>query len=300
MYLSSVPILRLQFITLMKKHFSYLVLLAFSAFLISSCDIIEEPVRQGGGNTGGGGGEVEEAVQRVLIEKFTGHRCNNCPNAEVTSTQIKNTFGDKIVVVSYHVLDNFAGPTSKLPDDWRTPEGTAIFNFYRFFGIPVGMVNRLNYTSTGTGHMKQHGGWATHVQSELDNDPLFDIRIKTEWDNASRNASVDIDIEALENYSEELVLSVFVIENNIIAPQTLPNYDVDEEYVHNYMFRQSLSHHFGEDIGTNIWARGAVETYSKSEQLGSGLEASNLYIVTFLRNKANHKVVQVAQKKLID
>ncbi|MCH8546758.1 MAG: Omp28 family outer membrane lipoprotein [Cryomorphaceae bacterium] len=290
----------LLFDYLMRKQFFTYLLLVFGVLFISSCDYIDEPIRQGGnGGTGGGGGETEEAVQRVLIEKFTGHRCNNCPNAEGSSTQIKNSFGEKIVIVSYHVLDNFAGPTNNLPQDWRTPEGTSIFNFYRFFGIPIGMVNRLNYTSNGTGHMKQHGGWASHVQSELNNDPLFDIRIETEWSNSSRNAKVDVDIEALENYSEEVLLSVFVIENNIIAPQILPSYDIDEEYVHNYMFRQSITHHLGDDIGTNVWARGTIENYNNSDQLGSDIEPSNVYIVAFIRNKSNHKIVQVAQKKLM-
>ncbi len=272
------------------------ITLAVVSVMAMSCDIIEEPIKQNGG-----GGEVingDETTRKVLIEKFTGHLCNNCPNADVTSNQIKNLYGDDVVFISYHVLNNFARPTPAAPNDWRTSEGTSIFEFYRFVGIPIGMVNRINFTSTGTGHQVQHGGWASIVQQEIDTDPLFQIDIEGEWNRP--NVDVSVSVEALENYGNNVRLSVFFTQDNIVAAQLLPSYDLDTAYVHNYMFRFALTNHLGDPIGDNIWARGARETFSESRTIGPDYDPENMHVVAFIRDETTHRVLQVERKKITE
>lgn len=284
----------------MRKYIANIFTAAAFILLSSACDVIEEPLKSTGNGSNNGSNNGDEVSQKVLIEKFTGHRCNNCPPAEVVSGQIRNSFGDDVVIVSYHVLSNFAGPTPVTPDDWRTAEGTAILNYYRFVGIPIGMVNRMNYTTNGTGHQLQSGAWPSAVQQEVNNDPLFRIDINGTWDAGSRNADVKVDIEALENYSGNVRLSVFVTQDNIIAPQVLPDYSIDTTYVHNYMFRFALTNHLGDAIGEDSWPRGTLDTYTSNKTIEPEYDADNLYLVAFIRNEATHKVLQAERKKLTD
>lgn len=263
---------------------------------MASCDVIEEPVidNQGGGGVVNG----DEVTRKVLIEKFTGHLCNNCPNADITGGQISSQFGEDVIFISYHVLSNFARPTADAPNDWRTPEGTSIFEFYRFVGIPIGMVNRSNYTTNGTSHHIQHGGWASVVQQEVDTDPLFRIDINGTW--SDPELDVDISVEALENYGDRVRLSVFVTQDNIVAAQLLPSYDLDTAYVHNYMFRFALTNHLGDPIGEASWTRGLRESFTENHTISNDHDPNNLHIVAFVRDESTHKILQVERKKVTD
>jgi hypothetical protein len=270
------------------------LLTVFPMLIFSACDIIDEPVKN---NTGGGGGNNgDKTVQNILVEKFTGHRCNNCPSAEVTAKQLKDQYGDQLVFISYHVMDNFAGPTPDKPKDWRTPEGTAIFNFYRFFGIPVGMINRMDYTSSGLAHHKSHGTWGGLIQGIINNEPVFELSVTTEWSN--RNSEVHIDVTALQNYSDAVKLVVAATESNIIAPQTLPDYSTDEEYVHENMFRFSYNNTFGTTLKSG-WGTGDVESVSFQKQVSQDHNENNVYVVAYIYNEATHKVLQCVRVPLL-
>jgi thiol-disulfide isomerase/thioredoxin len=99
----------------MNKNISILaaVLIAASMF---SCDKIEPPYRQGG---------VVTAERKVLLEDYTGSRCVNCPSAARIAHDLKQVYGENLIVLGIHT-GFFAFPfPPQFPLDLRTPAGEA-------------------------------------------------------------------------------------------------------------------------------------------------------------------------------
>ena len=87
----------------MKKISGILALLALSALLITSCDIIEEPflVPVAGSNDTI---PVVEKVRKVLLEDFTGQKCPNCPEAAEIAHNLKTIYGEQLILLTVHAF----------------------------------------------------------------------------------------------------------------------------------------------------------------------------------------------------
>ena len=74
-----------------------------SGFLLTCCDTIEPPFLQSNSQT---------SQKIVIIEKFTGHKCSNCPAATIKIKELQELYQDAIIPVSIHPqLDTtYAGP----------------------------------------------------------------------------------------------------------------------------------------------------------------------------------------------
>lgn len=278
---------------LVSNYLFWLSLLAFPFF--QSCDIIDNPVKE---NPGGGGGNGETVEQRVLIEKFTGHRCNNCPNADADVSLIKLAYGDRVSFISYHVLENFAGPNPILPTDFRTPEGNFISDFFQIIGIPTGMVNRIDYTASGTAHRKPSGAWANFMDSELSRVPIFDIKINPQWNASNRSSSVEIVLECVNNFSNDVEVVVSAIENGIVAGQLMPNNSINQNYVHESVFRFSYTPAMGVMIQNN-WIVGDQDTLSVQRNVSADFDENNMKIVAYVKQASNQRILQVFEVPLL-
>ena len=85
--------------------------LIYSIFIISfisSCDIIEEPYLNN--NAGGVDTSSNQYVKNILIEDFTGHLCQNCPDAARELEAIHDVYGAQIIGLAIHVGNGFARP----------------------------------------------------------------------------------------------------------------------------------------------------------------------------------------------
>ena len=63
--------------------------------LAVGCDYVSDPVAPG---TSGGPPPDGTVRRRILLEDFTGHRCNNCPSAHLVAAQLEAAFGDDDVM----------------------------------------------------------------------------------------------------------------------------------------------------------------------------------------------------------
>ena len=64
-----------------------IILLIFLCIL-SACDKIDPPYTEDCNQT---------AKKTVLIEKFTGHKCSNCPEASRKIDELKECYGDNLI-----------------------------------------------------------------------------------------------------------------------------------------------------------------------------------------------------------
>ncbi len=109
-----------------------------------------------------------QTVKRVVIEKFTGQTCTNCPQGIVAMDKIEKDFGDQVVPVALH---SYQG------DTFDNPKSRQLAEFLGMTAAPSGRVNRgdiispLGTDGKGNGSFTNYDptvpSWYDNVVSEL-------------------------------------------------------------------------------------------------------------------------------------
>ena len=78
-------------------------------------------------------------VKKVLIEDFTGHTCQNCPEAseEIHTLQQINAYTDRVIAIAVH-SGFFSDVNPTFTTDFTTNEGTVIHDFFGVSSYPRG------------------------------------------------------------------------------------------------------------------------------------------------------------------
>jgi hypothetical protein len=279
---------------MMKKIFRILVLLTLAAFLIPSCDIVDEPylVPVGGGNTP----PPAANIRKVLLEDYTGQKCPNCPQAAEVAHNLKAIYGEQLVILTVH-----AGPYS-VPDasgnftaDFRTPEGTELNAFFGFPGYPMGMVDRTEY---GGMRILLKDSWEAAVEIQASLDPVAAITITNNYTSGTRGLECTLETEFLETIVGTFNICVFITESGIISPQQTGQ-GVNLTYEHNHVLRASMNGTWGEMVGEDGQAvAGVTLTNSYTYFLPEEWNAANCTVVAFIYNTTTNEVVQAEEKGL--
>lgn len=279
-----------------------------ASFSLVSCDVIEAPYTEGNG--------LDTAIcppqnfvanqnhtRKILLEDYTGHTCGNCPDAAETAQNLKNTYGDQIVILAVHV-GFFAEPYPANPDDeyltdFRTMVGNDLDDEFGLSaaGLPRGMVNRKE--SSGS-PVLAHTAWASVVQGIVNNAPEADVQILTKYDEETRTACADVNVELLNSFSDELKVCVFLTEDSIVdwqkdygaSPSDIP------DYVHRHALRASFNGTWGTSFGTAPYSSGDANIFRYSLVLDEAWDENHCGIVAFVYNASSLEVIQAEETHL--
>ena len=298
----------------MKKIIYSLFLLS----IISSCEVIEGPYMTGNG--GGVDTNSNQYVKNILIEDFTGHLCQNCPDAARELEAIHDLYGSQIIGLALHVGSTFARPyplsQPKFTYDFRTKWGEELDGFFNISdaGLPKGMINRIDYPND---HRKNKGQWLASVQQELDKEVVFGLNITSSFD--GNNSIIDISTDALKNITGDYKLVVCLTENEITNWQK-DGVIEDENYIHNHVLRSLITSAWGDDVSlsTNI-SNGESYTHNYSVNLADlenfnidysnntlfqgngesgGWNQNNISILAYIYDNSNYEILQVEYASL--
>lgn len=259
------------------KNIFTLTLTTLTIILLVSCDKIDVPLENGTGNT-----VVNDSttVRRILMEEYTGHWCSNCPQGAAEMQRLVNVYGSQIIPVSLHAGNTtFNAPhpgSGSYETDFRTPDGNAYAAQFQPFGLPSGMVSRLN-----NGTAIAFSQWEAEIISLKDLDPVAEIEIATTYNSGNREVTIDVQTSWLldggagTNYK----LQVYIIEDHIIDWQldgstNVPNYD------HRHVFRGAVNTTWGEAISTTT--QGSIDNKSYTYTLNANWDENNCEIVAFI------------------
>lgn len=286
----------------MKIIFSKTILAILAIFIsitFFSCDEIKNPLKE---KTGTCGDEtLPTPLKKILVEDYTGHTCGNCPRAAEQMHNLIETYCDYIVPISIHV-GYFAVPqeAAGFPEDFRTAEGTVLDNYFgnSNAGLPNGMVNRTKFDGNT---ILPHSSWAAAIEEQLLQTPQANIILNTELNTATQEYTSSIDIEILKNITGNYNLSVFIVEDSIIAPQK--DYDADpshiDDYVHMHMLRLSLNEAWGDKIIDGQANFGDIMSKKYIFTLPINLVPKNCSIVCFIHNTETKEIIQAESEKII-
>lgn len=245
-------------------HYIYTVLL----LLLASCSHIDEADRL----IYVAPADVNCAV---LIEDFTGQRCVNCPAATVEIEKLQEQYGrENVIAVGIHSGPFGHRTTMSSPRMPLTTEtGDA---YYRHWGVesqPGTMVNR-----TG-GIIYDPSQYAAAVHAALQKPTPLTLHISTV---TTADGQLTVTVEALSAEALSGKLQVWLTEDNITGTQYMPDGSSNAAYVHQHVFRTSLTADLLGDTFTVSATEPATATYSTT--LDDTWKTADLNIVAFVYN----------------
>lgn len=219
-------------------------------------------------------------VQRAYVEKYTGPRCSNCPNADVTLAGIHN---DNVVMVS---INHPTGQGMPYPDqpDLRTDGGNAWDAWFGINAIPAAYLNRNRST--------QYQGSMSNIVNDINEALTINptVAMEAEAHNVSGKVNITVNLQFMKEYRDEVTLTVALVEDSLCYKQLLPDGSYDENYVHNHMLRKVITGFWGRNVEA-IGAEGEALTGSLSFTPDDDIVLANSHIVAFISDKGTRKVL---------
>ena len=277
----------------MKRHLS--ILLFPILILMAGCDKIspdQYTVPTGGVSTGGSTGSDWESgiAHGVLVEKYTGPHCVNCPDADVTLDAMHEQFGDKLVVISINHPDGQGEPYPNQPD-MRTAVGTAWDRYFGVNTIPAAFLNR-NKGTQYSGSMDNIGG---DIAAALATDPRISVAIPT-VDIAGDTLHIGVRVDVFRPV-DAVTLTLALTEDSLAYRQSTPQ-GIVSNYVHNHMLRDVVTDTWGDDIPLNGYAgESKIKTYTYI-LTDNTVQLRNSHLVAIICDKATREVLNCSQTDL--
>lgn len=275
------------------------VLLFALVLLGTGCDVVESPYGQS--NTGGGGSTGDTIVRNVLLEDFTGHHCTNCPDGHREAEALKNVYGDRLIILGVHV-GIYASSTIWGPEytyDFRTPVGDDLSLFY--LGTPnptqpIGMVNRAPYNGQKPVSV---GNWGAAISTAVTEDAIAGLKVtNVSYNTSSRLISVDTETEFVQNYTANVRLAAYIVEDSIVKPQLDNGVDI-LNYTHRHVLRASMNGMLGDDLGGNHTQGEKINRSFSGTLVPADADPAHTSVMLILVDDVTKEVIQVIDKKIL-
>lgn len=190
--------------------------------------------------------EPAEVNRPVLIEDFTGQACVNCPNATAAIHELQETYGEEnVIAVAIH-CGPFAHLRSNMGNAFLSDLGTKLGDeYYTHWNIEAQPGVKINRGAP----IYDTNQYAAAVANELKKTSTVHFDAVEFSNNA-----VLVDLSSSDRVEGRL--QVWIVEDSINAkdPQTkyqqfMPDGSRRQDYVHNHVFRASLTNDaYGEPV----------------------------------------------------
>ena len=211
------------------KNLNIYCLILFALSLFAACDHIDDDEKLIYV-------KPAEVARNVLIEDFTGQ---NCPIATQTIAELQEAYGNaRVVAVAIH-SGPFARSARGVPYAMTTETGEEYYSYWRLDRQPIGIVNRRGPSD--------YTDWGTQVHEEMSKPTRVDISIWVDFDKDSRRADISVSALGVEGTLDGK-LQVWLTEDGITAPQSMPDGTTNQQYIHNHVFRNAVNGTWGSDF----------------------------------------------------
>lgn len=258
------------------KHLYTLLLVGVT--LMASCDPVDSDKRFV---------EMPAAtIQRnVLIEDFTGQRCIYCPGATDAITKLQATYGaDKLIAVAIH-----AGPLAVKPTPisvgLRTDIGDTYYTHWSVPNVPKAIINRR-------GGILAKNAWAGKIYDEFAQTTTVSIELNCQYSAAERRVEIETGLKTLIT-EEKGRLQLWLIEDEIVAPQLFPDNRLEKNYIHNHVLRAAVNGEWGKELTLTF---NQVHKDKTTYTLPNGILPEKAWIVAFFYNESG--VLQAVRQKI--
>lgn len=253
--------------------------------------------------------EITNQAQNILLEEYTGHRCNNCPDAAIIAHDLAANNPDRVFVAAVHAspggmssFQQFDPNASSFYTNHTNDEGLGYGEHYQngfnFFGNPQGTVNRKIVDNK---MFDFSGTWGTRVSNLLNNSEV-EVFIQSHFNfyEATNGGFLHVHFEKNSNINQNINAVVYVIRKERIDWQVMPDNSYNPDYIHK-------SSHLG-SINNSKWGR---QIFNSSSSMGDKVvldydylvpvdeEVSNLHFLIYAYDTETYEVLQVIKQELI-
>jgi len=242
---------------------------------------------------------VPAQSKNVLIEDYTGDRCDNCPNAQSASITIVNANPGRVSVLGIHCT-GLAAPYTGYPD-YRTANGTQLMSY--FFGVggpsslPTGAIDRILQSFTSPPSVATpYALWSNYVTSEMALTPKAALTFNNKnYDPSTRTLSTSITTSFPTTSADTFYVSAAVIESGFRGVQELPT-RFDSNFVFEHVLRKLMLPYNGLNIANSPIA-GTTVSAKFTTILDPSWNADSCKIVAFVHHRSaiNNSVEQVQE-----
>jgi len=242
---------------------------------------------------------AKTVVQKIYIEEFTGHHCNNCPDgAEILHTMMSQD--PTIIATAIHCL-SFAN-AGKPPFDYnyKTPMGSVVCEDFNIKSLPKAMINRIENGANGWGFDKIK--WQSEVAKIDRNNIRAGIELKCNVDETKQEIDAKVSVTIIKEIKNPAQLCVVLQQDGIISGQVKGD-DIIEKYLHNHVLRTSFNRSYGIKLTPNGIVK-AQNKYTTSFKLSYANNfpysnfptvIENCSVVAYLIDMETKEVIQVEQ-----
>lgn len=283
------------------KRFTIILAALFAITNFVSCDKIEPDENgnyvtySGAAGTWEDGSPVADHTHRAFLEKYTGPKCNNCPKGDEKIHEAMEEFGDKFIPVSIHDYSNFGTPVGANSPDLRTEVGNRWSKFFGIIGYPSALINRQKDGSGAWDVFAPTSSLITAVNTVVDETAKIAVEVNAAYDEMGDVVSITTGIEFLEDISEQLTLTVLVIEDSIIAGQIMPDLSENLEYVHNHIFRAVVTDAWGFPVDAGEQTTGTAKKLKLRYKMNPAWKMEHCHIVAFVSYYDSRCILNSAQ-----
>lgn len=271
-------------------------------FIISSCDIITDPIPDGLNPTDTTVTEEDESKRRILLEDYTGHYCGNCPGAALLARQLHDIYKEQLIIMGVHAGFFADLHGSKYTTDFRT-EASEEYDLH--FGVsakgnPNGLINRAKIINSSN-PITLPADWSTAIE-QIKND-LAKVKITFTKTQNGDKFDVKADVTILEELSGTYNLVFCLTEDSIIAYQKNyaadaggdPNYPTPEasDYVHRHVLRDNLNGTWGTELFNGTAAVNEVYTVNVNNYApDADWDLDQLHLIAFVFDNSSSSPTQ--------
>lgn len=194
--------------------------------------------------------------KKVLIEEFTGHQCQYCPDGHKRVDQLIAANPGKVYGVNIHT-GGYAGVGGSYTKDFKTTDGDAIaaISGMSISGYPAGAVNRTactvcnngcNGTNPPSGLAMGRGCFTYATSPILTQNSYVNIAGQANLNTATRVLTINIEAYYTAAGPASNKLTVMLLQDKIMGPQSggsqwYPAMMVGSNYTHNKALRDVLT-----------------------------------------------------------
>jgi len=192
---------------------------------------------------------AKTVVQKIYVEKFTGHTCTFCPDG---ARKLKIIMDEDQTVIATAIHCSFqANPTLYFPNDFKTPMGNIIEDKFNIRGLPQATINRLPSSSTTWQFDREQWG---KVIGDVDrNNVRAGIQLQCSVDETKQEIAANVAVTILKELPNPVQICLVLQQDSIISWQ-IDGGTYIPDYVHNHMLRAG----FNGNLGTKLTPDGMV------------------------------------------
>lgn len=245
--------------------------------------------------------DTNAVFRKILLEEFTGHLGPNCPDGAQEVHNLCQRYGDTLVPIAVHAGFFSSVSSGLFSYNFQTEEGQTLASDFSVNSYPSAVIERTLYHNQMA--MSTVSDWGAAISHLNRNDVPAAIQIISQYDAVTQNLSVHTLTTALQDYTSPVKLALYIIEDQIIAPQQVHSI-VDTFYVHNHVLRKAINGAYGHFLTQSEEGDAGLlrtHTYPLSYRFdcqNTPWNIAHCQVVAILFDSETHEVLQVERKSL--